>query len=295
MAVREHILDGLAWASLTEQARVSRVSAELVRSLPLYNTDHTKTDIKAAVKNTSPPYGRAKFINAAVAEEYKRQLPIYRDRQEQQVDWKNYLEHMSKRATRLNHAYAAAFDRVPYQPRGNFPGGWSNYDARQKWEDAENTRDKGDECLGISHQGGHVVALVESENSATRWHIATRLKSGPIVRTYLRTNAVNTDQPKSIAEAAISLGGPKVKAAITKGKKVVTDWLGRKTYIHHEGQDYHEVMVETLNWRITSFVERPGYGGRTETRAVVAELVDGAEVTVPDDRHPGYRNWNDID
>ena len=97
MAVRDSILDGLAWASLTEQARVSRVSAELVRSLPLHSAEHTKTDVKTAVRNTSPPYGRAKYVNKAVAVEYLRQLPIYRERQEQQAAWEKYQKYMAKR------------------------------------------------------------------------------------------------------------------------------------------------------------------------------------------------------
>jgi hypothetical protein len=291
MAVRDKILDGLAWASLSEPARVARISIALVKELGTYTREHTKTRVKEAVRNTSPPYGRAKFVVEAVEKEYRRQLPIHRERQERHKAWKDYLTHMAKRSTRLNNAYAASFSRPPYMASRSYPGEYSDWDARRDWEEAERARDKGDECTGMTHQDGYVVALVSSESGATKWHIATRLKSGPIVKTYLRAN-LTSGGPQNLAEAAVSLGGPKVKAALARGKKVVTDWIGRKTYIHHEGQDHHAHGVETLNWRIVTYVERPGYAGRMTTTAVAADLIDGREVET--DSHTPYQ-WNDTD
>lgn len=259
MAQRANILDGLAWASLTEQARVARVSAQLVRECGQYNRDHTKTRVKDAVRNTSPPYGRAKFIVEAVEAEYRRQLPIYQERQERHNAWRQYQEDTAKRATRLNNAYAAAFGRPRYFPRQQYVSPWSQkiysesyYEAQEAFAKSEQARDVGDECIAITHQNGYVVALVESENGTTRFHIATRLKHGPIVRTYLRTGAYN-NQAQNLVAAAVSLGGTKAKAAFAKGKQVDTDWVGRRTFIHHDGRDHVYAHVEEIPWRVVVY------------------------------------------
>jgi len=295
MAVRDKILDGLAWASLSEPARVARISASLVKELGLHIKAHTKTRVKEAVRNTSPPYCRAKFIVEAVETEYPRQLPIHRGRQERHRAWDDYLTHMTKRSTRLNNAYAAAFSRTPYMPTRRYPGDYGNWDERNTWDDAERARDHGDECVAITHQGSHVVALVSSESGNTKWHIATRLKSGPIVRTYLRCN-LRHGNPRSLAVAAISLGGPKVKAALARNKKVVTDWIGRKTYIHHEGQDHHALGIEEIAWRIVVFETRPGYGGRPVKMAVAHMLQEHGPVECVDPHNIHQSTyWNDID
>ena len=83
MGQKANVLDALAWAGVSESARVARIAAKLVRELHQYKDEHTKTRIKDAVKATSPPYGRGKYIIAAVDAEYQRQLPIYKERKEQ--------------------------------------------------------------------------------------------------------------------------------------------------------------------------------------------------------------------
>jgi len=299
VALRDNILDGLAWASLSEAARVARVAALLVRSLGPWSDQHTKTDVKTAVKATAPPYGRGKYIIEAVEREYRRQLPIYRGRKKAQDAYAAYLDKSSKRGTRVNNAYAAAFGRPQYLAQQQFDKPWSGdtYDERNDWNTAESLRDKGDTCVGLTHQDSHVVALVEGENGSTRWHIATRLHNGPIVRTYLRCNSNRFSVEKmNLVEAAISLGGPKTKAALAKGKRVETDWIGRRTLIHHEGQDFIHVHVEELPWRTAIFVERPNtYNPATTYKTPVAALTLGETVTEVENA-PGMRpDWNDVD
>jgi len=298
--LRDNILDGLAWASLSEKARVARISAKLVRDLGSWSDKHTKTDVKAAVKATAPPYGRGKYVIAAVELEYRRQLPIYRKRQKAQDDWKAYLDKAAKRGTRVNNAYAFAFNRPPHLPTQDFDKPWSSdtYDERTAWNTVEAARDKGDTCVGLTHQDSHVVALVEQENGSTRWHIATRLHKGPIVRTYLRGSSNRyTNSKMNLAEAAVSLGGPKVKAALAKGKRVETDWIGRRTLIHHEGQDFVHAHVEELPWRTTTFVETANtYNPATTYLKPVASQTLGETVTPWQDWYKGQRpDWNDCD
>jgi len=288
------ILDGLAWAGISEPARIARISARLVRQLGTYRSEHTKSDVKEAVRGTSPPYGRGKAIYEAVEVEYRRQLPIFAARKERHEAWENYQEHIAKRETRINHAYAAAFDRPVWEPARKNPYSYGD-DQYYSWNEEEQKRDKGDDCIGLTHQGGHVVCLVQHENGITAWNIATRHKRGPIVRTYLRCNlGGRTGQPQNLVEAAISLGGPKVRSALAKGKKVVTDWAGRRTFIHHEGQDHEKVWVEELPWRAVVFIEEPtGYNGSMVRRAKAA-LIHGDAVTLdPDNDY--VRSWNDID
>jgi len=256
MAQKDIILDGLAWASLTEEARVAVISANLVRKLTSYNRTHTKTDIKAEVSASCPPYGRGKFIFEKVSMEYLRQADIYGARQKAKDDWETYQKHMAKRSTRLNYAYAAAFDRAIYDPvKHRNPYGYGDdYEKRCAWNARESARDKGDECVALTHQSEHVVCLVISENGDTRPHIATRPRSGPIVRTYLRCNYGN--EVGNLVEAAVLLGGPKVRAALARGKRVKTDWIGRRSLIHHDGSDHQNVGIEEVPWKTRSYRER---------------------------------------
>lgn len=281
MGQREFVLDGLAWAGLSEDARVARLAAMLVRqeSAP----HHTQTHIKDAIRGTAPPYGRQKYIfaklygekgdedgNGAVEGEILRQYKIYAERKAEQDEFEAYLRHMSKRSTRLNMAYAGAFSRPPYEPSRSCPKeiAWNyamghdhpNRDRMTAWQKGENARDKGDKCLGITHQDGHVVALVSHENMTERCHIAVRLKKGEITRTYLR------DDCEDLVQAAVSLGGPKVRAAISKGKRVRTDWAGRRSFIYHDGSDHEEPKVEEVPWQAMRYedtVIEHSYGGRS--------------------------------
>lgn len=293
MGQKANVLDALAWAGVSESARVARIAAKLVRELDHYKDEHTKTRIKDAVKVTSPPYGRGKYIIAAVDTEYQRQLPIYKERKARHDAWAEYQKHMAKRSTRVNNAYASAFDRPRYHPRQSFDGPWGDYNGRQAFDESERARDVGDNCVGITHQGNHVVALVRSENSTSQEHIATRLKRGVITRTYLRS-VYRTKQ--NLVDALVSLGGPRVKAALAIGKQVETDWVGRRSFIHHDGRDHHAVGVEEIGWRAVMFEETTGYGGRIHLSPYPV-IIHGESVvrdTKPEENRSSGA-WNDVD
>lgn len=247
MANRDKILDGLAWAGISEAARVAKIAAILVKEqLGTY----TKTRIKDAVKDTSPPYGRGKAICEQVTVELERQLKIHNPRREARIDFTAWLAHRAKPATRLNDAYAFRFDRPTYDPYHFYPGSYTDdWNIRQAYDETETGRDKGDECIAITHWQEHVVALVETINGDTKWHIATRLHTGDIVRTYLRSC------PTDLAQVAISLGGPKVKAAYARGIRVTTDWVARKTTVHYT--DRREIV---LPWRSVRWETRNNNG-----------------------------------
>jgi|3_EtaG_2_1085321.scaffolds.fasta_scaffold00329_24 hypothetical protein len=261
MGQKANVLDALAWAGVSESARVARIAAKLVRELHQYKDEHTKTRIKDAVRATSPPYGRGKYIIAAVDAEYQRQLPIYKERKAKHDAWAEYQKHIVKRSTRVNNAYAAAFDRPQYHPKQRWGGSWGDYDGRQAFDEVEGARDFGDRCLALTHQGNHVVALLTSKNGQDGFHIATRLKRGTVTRTYLRGN--DDQGPQNLIDALVSLGGPQVKAALAIGKQVETDWVGRRSFIHHDGRDHQAVGVEEISWRARMFEEVAGYHGRT--------------------------------
>lgn len=283
MAKREAILDGLAWAGITEQARVARISALLVRELTPTGShwnrkvEHTKTRVREAVRDTSPPYGRGKAICEAVEQEYRRQLPTYAERLDNKEKWEKWLEHQAKLSTRRNRAYAFRFDRPMFEPCRDYPkaddyGDDYDWDAHHKWHEEENERDKGDRCIGLTHWNGYTVALVSFINEDNLPHIATRKVRGPVVRTYLR------DEPENLVEAAVSLGGPKVKAAMAVGKKVVTDWAGRRSFIHHEGQDHVRPHVEEVPWLAAVIEENKNRWGYTEYEGLPV-IVHGETVT----------------
>lgn len=270
MAARDMVLDALAWAGITEKARVAKIAAGLVRDTAPRNP--TKSAIKEAVKATAPPYGRGKAITEAVTLEYQRQMPIHIKRRNAHNAWESYLETQAKRETRINNAYAYAFNRPAYEPAKSYPGPWDYSDegraARREWNEKEDARDKGDDCIAITHYDDHVVALVVSENGSNQAHVATVSKDGEITRTYLKIE--DYDDPDNLVEAALLLGGPKVQTALSLGKKVVTDWPRRRTLIHHEGQDYHRHYVEELPWRSFELVEKDTrYGPRLKEAGVL--------------------------
>lgn len=286
MAKAEHILDGLAWAGLKESARVARLAAQIIRNnVTGYRGDRTQSIVKEEIRKTAPPYGRSKHIFKALwgtddNGEIARQEEIHNRRQTAQREWEQYQKRQSQLDTRLNNAYAAAFDRPSYCPRRSYQGGWMDYDARREFDEKERARDKGDECIGITHQGEHVVALVISENEDARPHIAVRRKRGGITRTYIR--CVRYEQPRNLAEAALMLGGNKAKAALAKGKRVETDWVGRRTLIHHDGSDHEEPKIEEVPWEVRICEEvqaKHTYTGEMTTKHVwVDALVKGREV-----------------
>lgn len=283
MAKRDNILEGLAWAGISEDARVARISALLVRELSKHHQEHTKTRVKEAVRNTSPPYGRGKAICKAVEKEYRRQAPIYQERFAEQAAWNAQQEHLAKRSTRINRAYAGAFARPPHKPSQSFSGTWDQHEERLAWVQQEQDRDKGDDCIALTHQDGYVVALVLSQNSQDGPHIATRLKSGPIVRTYIRTKGWDwREAPEDLVEAAVLLGGPKVRCAIAKGKRVKTDWIERCSFIYHDGSDHHRPKVERVPWSISILKETETRWG-TETRPHPAILDHGQIIMVEDE------------
>lgn len=254
MADETTVLDGLAWAGITEEARVARLAAMLVRQASAPN--HTQSHIKDTIRGTAPPYGRAKYIfeklygDKTTPGEIERQFEIYIARKRAHDDFEAYLEHMSTRSTRLNKAYASRFDRPMYEPKRACPTPWDwtmehdhpHRDLQTAWNNREAERDKGDTCLAITHQDGYTVALVEKVNMTEQHHIAVRLRKGPIVRTSLREECHN------LVEAAVSLGGPRVRAALAKGKRVKTDWVGRRSFIYHDGSDHEEPKVEEVSW-----------------------------------------------
>jgi hypothetical protein len=283
------VLDGLAWASLSEQARVARISAQLVRKAPEYGSKHTKTFIKETVRKTCPPRGRGKYVFEAVLLEYERQRKIYGARQKAHADWKAWQHKQATRETRLNNAYAYAFHRPRYQPRMSYPGGWGEHEARRKWEKEESARDTGDKCIGLTHFDGHVVALVESEQGHTHRHVATINKDGEVTRTYLHSEGYG--YAPNLVAAAMSLGGPKVRSALSIGKKVITDWTNRRTFVHHEGQDHVHPHVEEIPWRAVVYREEDtAYGKSYEPHPVI---IRGEEIHLDD----GVTDpeWNDCD
>jgi len=277
MADASSILDGLAWAGMTEPARIARITAQLTRerhgSSPI-----TQTRIKDAIRATVPPYGRGKAIFEAIygvgkAGELQRQQEIYSGRQRMQNGWEREVSYLSELSTRLNLAYAAAFDRPPFREYKHFPGHWSEHDARAEWDKQERARPRGDTCLALTHQDGYVVCLVRD---AGRTHVATRLKRGPVVRTFLRDL-----EAENLTQAIVSLGGPRVRAALSKGKRVKTDWVGRRSYIHHDGSDHHSPKIEEIPWEAAIYAQRenqdfPDWGPRI---VAVSVLIRGERVT----------------
>ncbi len=247
-------LDGLAWVGVKEKDRVAKLAAQLVRS-DSYKL--TQTEIKDAIRATVPPYGRANHIFKALHGpdgEIERQRALYELRREKHLEWERYLTFHGKVSNRRNYAYAAAFSRPPREMTRRNPHKWGWADGadhpnrllKHAWDQAESERDKGDTCKGLTHQDGYVVALVADTNGDHSYNsrVALRLKKGPITGYYLQGRVQN------LAEAALSLGGPRVVAAIAKGKRVRTDWVGSRSYIYHDGSDHETPKVEEVRWQI---------------------------------------------
>lgn len=251
---QDKILDGLAWAKLSEQARIARIAAKLVRDIPT-GIAITKVAIKEAVSATMPPYGRGRVIFEGVTEEYQRQLPIFRKRQEAHREWKQHTDNLSNLSYRINAAYAARFDRPEYRPRQSFPEAYipqfgdpneSNYwERRNAWDKKEDERDKGDDCDDLIIYKGHTICLVTRGNNDRNSFVAVRQKKGPITKIHLSTSP----QRVELSEIAMVLGGPRVQSAITSGERVVTDWINRRSVIYHDATETHEPWVETIEWQ----------------------------------------------
>lgn len=248
------LLDGLAWASIPEHVRIARIANALVEEQPTYEGERiTKTKVKDKVKSTFPPHGKGKAYFEAVYGkgdsdgEFVRQLRIRRQREALANEMAQEQRESRRLDVRINRAYAAAFSRKMLEPSRRFPGAYYDHEEKAKWEAEEALRDKGDDCAALTHQGEHVVALVKMENGHYTPHIATRLKSGPITRTYLRTSC------DTFINAIVELGGPKVTSALSKGKRVQTDWVGRRTLIHHDGSDHEAPKVEIVPWRTAQY------------------------------------------
>jgi hypothetical protein len=268
MANRDKILDGLAWAGISEQARVAKIAAILVRESRV-----TKTRLKEAVRDTSPPYGRGKAICKLVDTEHQRQQAIYDVRQAQQRNYRIEATHREAPKTRLNNAYAYAFKRPRFDNRGrNLPEAYWNwdYETRQEWDEKEDARDKGDQCDALLHWGNAIVALVPYTNGDRHENIITRDQNGVIVRTYLRSD------PDDLVQAAILLGGPKVRAALTLGIRVTTHWVARKSTIHYTNKP--ELV---LPWRAARYEERENRNGWNST--VMIPTLIHSDGTITDD------------
>jgi hypothetical protein len=284
---QEIILDALAWAGISEKARIARIANKLALSLHSQKQQHSKTKVKEAVKNTAPPYGRGKIITNAVEIEYRRQLPISLERRNQKGEELRYENHMAMKATRINNAYAAAFNRPIYQPRqywerskANVNDSWEEIDAKNReFNIAEERRDKGDECIALKFQGNYTIALLRSSNHNYNLHIAVRSKQGIITRTYLRANKYEI---KNFVEVITSLGGSKVKAALARGNKVITDWSGRRSFIHHDNINNRGPRIEELPWRsIDHKTQEP--------------IIIHGEIVINDTNPIPSRGWNDVD
>ena len=263
------VLDGLAWAGMPERARVAKIAAMLIRKAD--GDPINQTDVRHAVRETSPPYGRAKYVFQALigvndagerwVGEIEAQKAVYSKRQYLRKELGKREAYRALREARLNYAYAARFDRpahalgpmLPFEDKWDWSMGHDD-PARQRnddWHRKERARDKGDECRGLTHQGDHVVCLVTSVNVREVHCIKTRCGQGEIVTTYLR------DRAENLAEAAVSLGGPKVLAAIARGKRVKTDWVGRRSFIYHDGSDHENPKVEEIPWRALATASYP--------------------------------------
>jgi hypothetical protein len=267
MANEETILDGLAWTQIKEPARVAKISAGLVRTTTSYSRTITKTSIQEAVKATMPPHGRGKAICEAVGIEVQRQLPIWSKRQQDQRDFDHYLADKASHATRLNDTYAARFGRPTRNPVKGFPGGYNEFEARQAWDKKEADRDKGDTCIGLLiYEDVHTVALLTSADRLPgNNYIAVRSRlGGEPVYTPLR------EQCGHFVDAAISLGGPQVRSALSQGYPVLTDWTGRRSII-----TYPDGKKVELPWRTVKF--SPGNNGYGDYHHRADVMVLGTE------------------
>lgn len=141
MGQREMVLDGLAWAGMPEQARVAKLAAKLVRQSGAPN--HTQAHVKEVIRNTAPPYGRAKYIfekvygkkvktddgEIVVGSELNRQYAIFAERRNKHNEWAEWLAFRAEHSTRLNYAYASTFSRPVYELHRSAPPRFSGHGA----------------------------------------------------------------------------------------------------------------------------------------------------------------------
>lgn len=222
---RTETLDGLAWASLSEQAVIARLANKMLRDRGKHDRP-TKTDFKQAISDTVPPRGRCGPMFDPLVAEYERQHPIYWERKETQAEWAGYQATITTRDYRVNKTYASIFAKggVHLKHRNN-PYHW-NDEKHRKWNEAENARDKGEDCkLLIKHQG-YIVAVAHDVRPVLR----VKYPSGRIFSTHLRTS-VNHN---SFGELFTSLGGRPVTGALAHGLRVEIDYPGRRFWIHQE-------------------------------------------------------------
>jgi hypothetical protein len=271
MNKEEVVLDALAWAGISETARIARIANKLTRGTNRYCTTVTKTAIAEAVRVTIPPYGRGKAICEGVAKEIERQHPIYAKRHDAQEAWERYLAHMAEMSVRINNAYASRFGRPTFSPATSYQGhpneqpygGGSYWEASQAHQEAESKRDKGDSCVAfLIYQEVYAVALLRSANNLPGSnYVAVRNRlSGEAVYTALRVSC------EHFVDAVLSLGGPKVRSALAQGLQVCTDWVGRRSVITHR-----EGKTETLPWLSERHTQTSQWHTDTEPTVLLGE------------------------
>lgn len=263
----EAALDALAWAGFTEQAVIAKLANKLVREHDEWGYP-TKKTFENAIRNTSPKRGRAGPMLPLLEEEFKRQRPIYWQRKRDHDEWDSYLKLLSDRGYRLNAAYASRFGRAIHLGHRNCPLPYhAPHEVRQKWQDAEQKRDKGDECKGLIIHQGCTVALVTTTHENGRPQIRVRYPSGKTFTTYLR------DRCEDFGSLFTSLGGRPVTGALAHGHRVDIDYRGRRFVIHHPSGETVEAP-----WLARKFVETTG-GFREEVTdiVIVGRRIEGEE------------------
>lgn len=267
------ILDALAWASLSDQARIARLASKLVGLTGgPYGGRLTKSLIEHTVRGTKPPHGRGKLIIEGVTKEIDRQLPIWRKRRDEKEEWERYQARMAERATRLNLAYAARFDRPPYEPHRPNPYSYNEYDAQVAWQRQESERDKGDRCIGLLiYKRDYIVALLSSVSKMEgAYYIAVRNRhGGDVVYTALRQGC------EHFVDAIVSLGGNEVRWAMARGHRVDVDWVARNISVHYQNK------TRILPWRTLDYVQNPSLPGFWQPHDAL--VIDGEVVRVEDE------------
>jgi hypothetical protein len=277
---RTETLDGLAWASISEEAVIARLANKLAKEHAKF-VSPTKKAMQEAISATVPPRGRCGPMLEPLQKEYERQSPIIWERRETQVEWDAWKTLVSTRHHRINHTYASIFGRAVNLPHRNNPYHW-NDEKHRKWNEAEGHREKGDDCaLLIKAQDCVIAVVVEStDESNPGAHIKVkRLGSGYVYTTYLRVRCEN------FGSLFASLGGFPVTGALAHGEHVKIDWRGRKFIItDKDGEtrfapwlaikktktgpnhwDYKETPIQVMGRKVTTLdaseVEDEDYGG----------------------------------
>jgi hypothetical protein len=241
------LLDSLAWATLSEVATIARLSNKLVRENSEHNYPTQKTFIEA-IRSTSPPRGRAGPMLELVELEYKRQRPIYWERKHAHDEWELYLSTIRKRAYRINAAYAGVHGRPIYgEPRHrDHAYHMASYEERQKINEEERQRDKGDSCVSIIIHQSCIVSIIKSVNGAEKSQLRVRyIESGRTFTTFLR-GVVET-----FGALLSTLGGRPVLGALAHGKRVDIDYPGRRFTIHADDGSTHTAPWCALRYEKT--------------------------------------------